>query len=133
MKTEIWECCLDDLPWLEEMARKYYGERMKNERGTYDFIRAMIGREDVLFLRTNDALLLANSYPLFYDFIPEVTVQFFAGNARQVVMLMKEVAVWARSRGARQFDFSPSTGVDGSKLAKIMGVKTIYPNYIVEV
>lgn len=126
----IRRCTLEDMPWLMEMARKYYPHMIEDWDGTAFWVHDVLQNDKGVFFRTRNAFVMVEADVPFFRFEHEAVVRLFAGKALEVTRIMIFVKEWGAKMGIREFKFQSTTGHDVAKLAKILGAMEDTPTYV---
>lgn len=130
-------CTAEDIPWLVELAIFAFGpEEVTDPNGSKLWLLSVIDNPDILIIRTEHSALIGITERRFHA--PNKVrawAEFFASfrpSPFDTLILLREAADWALSRGAKSLRFQPTTGVDISPLAKRLHAHVDYPCYIMD-
>lgn len=105
-------------------------------RQAVDWLRSIIGKPNVAFLRDGDSFIIASITQSFWS-PPRCYLLFVFGKPHpgriwEVCRLMKAVDAWRKHLGAEGFYFGEDTGVDLGPIAKRLGAKMARPSWQLE-
>lgn len=119
-----------DIDWIIEVAKTGFGDLMKDIPATRQWLTQVMSLELIRIFRTDKAFVIAMCGPLFFDPAKRFAVaEYMAGNIWDWPKLLKSSAKWAKTQGAEELIFKPTTEIDPKIVDFIVKKSSLVPDF----
>jgi len=125
----------EDIPWIIEVSREAYDDRMESEAGGMAWLASTIGRDRSVTFRTDNAYCLAHVGAMPYQIHPRGEIVLLAGRqvggvAWELVALGRQAIEWLSQKGVVSIRMGENAGRDISAVARRIGLRNWSRTYI---
>ncbi len=136
---KLWFAAASDIPWLTALAKECYGDRIEDDNGVREWLKASVNNPDFFIARGEYAAVVVYIFRYFYaPSRPEATLIFLLGSRQErstvweAAQLLEHAVLWAKEKRSVVFKMDSATAFDIAPLAKRIGAKPTGQTYVVE-